>query len=350
MLLSSLIGLGCPLDYLKKEFKKLKIKFELKIKTSKSGHLFNKKLYFSGKANLSYKEIVKLIKTSKLDNEIKNKVLECYEFLFNVERKIHRIKGDDFRFHHLGQTDAILEICGFYLAIRYLQIENIYVSSFPLDLPCAAVLAILKGKNVKIVDFNYETITPTAAALLRDVKPFAGNFTFKKSSTGHGDCGEGDYLVAYLSDSRWQIADGSEKVEHDEIIKIETNIDDMNPQIFESLFEALYKAGAKEVYLEQVIMKKSRPGFVLNVLCAPDIFGKIRDIIFSHTSTFGIRYQEYSRDKLKYKFIYKRTKFGNVKFRVSGKPFEKDIPEYEDCLRIARKLKVPLIKVVRLVS
>jgi hypothetical protein len=350
MLLSSLIGLGCPLNYLKKEFKKLKIKFEIKIKTSKSGHLCNKKLYFSGTANLSYKEIVKLIKASKLDNEIKDKVLECYEFLFNVERKIHRIKGDDFKFHHLGQTDAILEICGFYLALRYLQIENIYVSSFPLDLPCAAVLAILKGKNVKIVDFNYETITPTGAALLRDAKPFAGDFTFKQSSTGHGDYGQGDYLAAYLSDDRRQMADGSGEVEHDAIIKIETNIDDMNPQIFESLFEALYRAGAKEVYLEQVIMKKSRPGFVLNVLCAPDIFGKMRDIIFSHTSTFGIRYQEYSRDKLKYKFIYKRTKFGKIKFRASEKPFKKETPEYEDCLLTSKTHRVPLTEVYKTIK
>ena len=353
MLLSSLIGLGCPIKYLKKEFKKLKISFGIRLKDSKSGHASNKKISFLGKLNLSYKEIVKLITASRLDKDIKEKVLECYAFIFNIEKKVHKIEGNDFKFHHLGKIDAILEICGFYLALKYLQIENVYVSSFPLSFPCSAVLAILKGKNVKIVDFDYETITPTAAALLRDAEQFGRYFSFEKSGVAFGDCGEKDYLIAYFSNERRRSAERSGAspkgtkdeghiIEQDRIIKIETNIDDMNPQVFESLFEVLYKAGAKEVYLEQVIMKKSRPGFVLNVLCALDDFIKMRDIIFSHTSTFGIRYQEYSRDKLKYKFVSKRTKFGKIKFRVSQKPFYKETPEYEDCLRIARKLNLPL--------
>ncbi|MFA6281510.1 MAG: LarC family nickel insertion protein [Candidatus Omnitrophota bacterium] len=350
MLLSSLISLGCPVNYLKKEFKKLKIEFDIKTKNSKTGHLSDKKLYFSGKSNLSYREIVKVLRASKLDNDIKDKALKCYELIFNVERKIHKTKGKDFKFHHLGEIDAILEICGFYLALKYLQIENIYVSSFPLGFPCAAVLAILKGKNIRVVDSGYETVTPTAAALLRDAKLFDDDFTFEKSGAGYGDCGESDYLVAYLSEVRSQKTEDRARIEHDKIIKIETNIDDMNPQVFEPLFEVLYKAGAKEVYLEQVIMKKVRPGFVLNVLCAPDDYIKMRDIIFSHTSTFGIRYQEYSRDKLKYEFVSKKTKFGKIKFRVSEGSFKKETPEYEDCRKIANKLNIPLIEVIRLIS
>jgi uncharacterized protein (DUF111 family) len=124
----------------------------------------------------------------------------------------------------------------------------------------------------------------------------------------------------------------------------------MNPQIFEPLFAKLYKNGAKEVYLEQVMMKKTRPAFVLNVLCLPDDFSKIREIIFSHTSTFGIRYQEYLRDKLKYKFTYKNTKFGKIKFRVSEPPFPKERPEYQDCLKAANKFNLPLLEVYRQIN
>lgn len=343
MLLSSLIGLGCPLSYLKKEFNKLKIPFGIKIKDSKTGHASGGKLCFSGKTNLSYLGIVKLIKASTIDKDIKEKILGCYGLLFEIEKKIHKIKGNDFKFHHLGEIDAILEISGFYLALKYLQVENIYISSFPLCLPCAASLAILKGKNIKIVEPGYETVTPTGAALLRDAEYFNSNFIFTESSIAYGDCGESDYLVAYLISENLSF-------EHDKIIKIETNIDDMNPQIFESLFEVLYKAGAKEVYLEQVIMKKSRPGFVLNVLCLSEDFIKIRDTIFSHTSTFGIRYQEYSRDKLKYEFVPKITKFGKIQFRVSEQPFKKETPEYQDCLAAAKKHKIPLTEIYRVIK
>ncbi len=338
MLLSSLIGLGCPLNYLKKEFKKLKIPFDIKIKEYKTRHVSSKKLSFSGKSNLSYLGIVKLIKSSKLDKDVKEKVLECYRLLFEIEKKIHKIKGDDFKFHHLGEIDAILEICGFYLALKYLQIEKIYVSSFPLSLPCAAVLAILKGKNIKITETDYETVTPTGAALLKTAENFSGSLSFKNSNIAYGNCGDNDYLIAYLMDKDYSF-------EQDKVIKIETNIDDMNPQIFESLFEALYKNGAKEVYIEQVIMKKSRPGFVLNILCQPSDFIKIRNIIFSHTSTFGIRYQEYSRDKLKYKFVSKKTKFGKINFRISEAPFKKETPEHGDCLAISKKLNLPLLDI-----
>ena len=94
-------------------------------------------------------------------------------------------------------------------------------------------------------------------------------------------------------------------------------------------------------------MKKTRPAFVLNVLCTHKDFEKIRDVIFSHTTTFGIRYSEYSRDKLKYNFVSKKTKFGKIKFRVSAKPFKKETPEYDDCLRAAKKLNIPLLQVYK---
>jgi uncharacterized protein (DUF111 family) len=121
----------------------------------------------------------------------------------------------------------------------------------------------------------------------------------------------------------------------------------MSPQLFEQVFDRLYSCGAKEVYLEQVIMKKTRPAFVLNVLCLPEDFSKIRDIIFSHTATFGIRYREYLRDKLKYTFVSRKTRFGKIKFRVSCAPFKKETPEYNDCLLASNRLKIPLIDIYR---
>ncbi|MCK9573241.1 MAG: LarC family nickel insertion protein [Candidatus Omnitrophica bacterium] len=340
MLLYSLISLGCPLSYLKKELKKLKLNFDLKLSDLNSSHAAAKILDFKGESDLSYKRIENLIKASKLDKEIKEKALKAYEALFNIERKIHNVKDNDFTFHHLGEIDAILEICGFYIALKYLKINNVRVSSFPLSNPSHATLEILKGKKVNIVDFGYETVTPTAAVLLKEAEQSDSSFDFERCSISYGKCGEKDYLVAYL-------LSGQLGIEKDRIIKIEINIDDMNPQVFEHVFERLYASGAKEAYIEQVIMKKTRPAFILNVLCVPQDFEKMRNIIFSCTTTFGMRYNEYSRDKLKYNFVSKKTRFGKIRFRVSSGSFKKETPEYEDCLIASKKLNIPLIEIYR---
>lgn len=337
MLLSSLIELGCPLIYLKEEFKKLSLDFRIKEeKIGGDNHLWLKRLRFEGEKITHYKDVVNVLKKSRLDKDIKDSALAVYRMLADTEKKIHRQKIDNLHFHHLGEIDAILEICGFFLALKYLKISKIYVSFFPLSRPAPAVLALLRGRRIRVVDYEYETVTPTAAALLRDGQLRDGCFEYERCALAWGDCGKGDYLAAYLL---------KEDLDKDKIVKIETNIDDMNPQMFEFVFDELYKKQAKEVYLEQVLMKKNRPGFVLNVLCLPDDFHKIREVIFKHTTTFGIRYQEYSRDKLKDKFVYRRTKLGKIRFRAAVSEVLREVPEYEDCLKIAKKLKIPLLEV-----
>lgn len=338
MLLSSLIDLGCPFSYLKKEFRKLNFDFSVNTKRIPGGHFPRQKIFFTGQTFSNYKELVKVVKDSELAQDIKHNVLKIYEFIALTERKIHRTRGD-VKFHHLGETDAILEICGFFLALKYFAVKKVYISSIPLNFPAPVTVEILKGKCVRAVEFPYETVTPTAAALLRDSLYFGDNFSFRKSGIGWGNYGENDCLIAYLFQE--------DVYENDQIMKIEVNIDDMNPQLFEQVFDSLYKNGAKEVYIQQVIMKKTRPAVVLNVLCLPDDLAKMRDVIFSGTSTFGIRYQKYLRNKLRYKFIYKDTKIGRIKFRVSLDNPRKEIPEYQDCVEAAKRLKIPVFEVYR---
>jgi uncharacterized protein (DUF111 family) len=337
MLLSSLIGLGCPLSYLKKEFKKLDISFGVKEKEMKGHHHVSKtKLLFKGDRFTYYKDIVRIIKKSRLDKDIKDNVLRVYSIVAGAEKKVHKEEEKNLHFYHLGEIDAILEICGFFIALKYLKIDRVYRSSFPLGKPAPATLEILKDKEVEVAGYNYETVTPTAAALLRDVEESFHKYKYKQYSIGWGECGKDDYLITYLVD---------EDLDYDRVLKIETNIDDSSPQVFESLFERLYEEGAKEVYIEGVVMKKTRPAFVLNVLCLPYDFSKIRDIIFKYTSTFGIRYQEYLRDKLKCEFVYKKTKFGKIRFRKSISNVKKEMPEYQDCLRAAKRCKIPFLEV-----
>jgi uncharacterized protein (DUF111 family) len=131
---------------------------------------------------------------------------------------------------------------------------------------------------------------------------------------------------------------------HEKIDVIETNIDDMNPEIFSYLFEALFENKALDVYLTNIIMKKSRPGFLLTVLCKPDDTQMLAEIILKETTTFGFRVNQSHRIKLDSEFKMVKTKLGNIKVRV-GKLDGKIItmkPEYEDCRKIALKNKIPL--------
>ncbi len=338
MLLVSLLELGCPLVYLKKELKKLNIGCDLSLKIDEATpcHVPRKKLIFKGKNFSRHQEIVRVIKNSGLDGDIKTKAREVYGVIATAEEKIHRTKN--IHYHHLGEVDAVAEICGFFIALKYLAVEQVYVSVFPLSKPAPAVLELLRGKKIGIREAGYESVTPTAAALLKEAIQADLPFAFKKSGLAFGAGGSGDYLAAYLID---------ETPENDTIIKVEVNIDDMNPQLFENCFEKLFAAGAKDVYLENILMKKSRPAFVLNVLCAKNNFPEIRKSIFSHTSTFGIRYLEYKRDKLPYEFVEKNTKFGKIKFRVARGRIKKETPEYSDCLSAATKLNIPLIDIYR---
>ncbi|MBU1121112.1 MAG: DUF111 family protein [Candidatus Omnitrophica bacterium] len=340
MLLASLVGLGCPLKHLKKEFNKLNIKFSVKEEDIKGHfHTPRKKLSFKGDTFTHYKDIVAVIESSGLDKDIKENALRVYSSIANVEKKVHKATMKNLHFHHLGEIDAILEICGFFIALKYLRINKVYCSAFPVACPAPATLQLLKGRKIYAARYNYETITPTAAALLKEARQKDDQFSYKECSIGWGQCRDKDYLVAYLFEER-----GLDK---DPVIKIETNIDDMNPQLFETLFDVLYKTGAKEVYLETVLMKKMRPAYILNVLCYDNDLGKIRELLFKYTTTFGIRYQKYQRDKVISRFLVKKTKFGKIRFRVAESDIQKQVPEYEDCKKRAKKFKIPLVEVYR---
>ncbi|MCM8774195.1 MAG: LarC family nickel insertion protein [Candidatus Omnitrophica bacterium] len=339
MLLSSLIGLGFKKKKLVENLNLLGINYKIKEKEIKFSHTELKRAYFSySPANYSYKEIVSLINKANLPNDIKLKVLSAYEFIFKIEKKVHRAKGGSLKFEHLGEPDAILEITGFFLGLKYLNVDKFFFSTIPLSQPAPVTLEILKGKLIKPIDLGYESITPTAALLLSYGEQREDVISFDKFSISYGDYSPHDYLVAYMG--------GSHNFDKDTLVKIETTLDDVNPQIFELLFDSLFKEGAKEVYLEQVIVKKSRPGFVLNILCEREKLEPVKRIIFNYTSTFGLRYQFFLRDKLPYKFLSKNTPWGKIRFRISlDKNYPKCIPEYEDCKRISQKFGLPIIEV-----
>ena len=345
MLLSVLSGLGFNAHILERKLNAAGMRLKITKKKVKFGHASVGKLYFSYQRSLSltYKNIINVIKRLDVSEHIKESSISSFRYILNIEKTIHNKKENNFMFEHLGKTDAILEIVGFFAGLEYLNIKDIFLSEIPVSNPAPATLELLKDKKIKMVNLGYESITPTAALLLKSASYTDEPFSFSKYTYALGNYGQRDYLIAYLEEYSG--------FDCDYMIKVESTVDDMNPQIFESLFDELYKQGAKEVYIEQVIAKKSRPAFVINILADKSNIASIRDILFRCTSTFGIRYSPYRRDKLKSRFVRKVTPWGKVKYRISlSDGFKKMVPEYDDCKNISKRLKIPLIDVCNKLS
>ncbi|MFC1514408.1 LarC family nickel insertion protein [Candidatus Omnitrophota bacterium] len=349
MLLSSLLSAGFKLSSLERLIKGLGLKGVKVIRRKvEAGHIRALRTDFTSpkEIDLSFRQIQTLIKKAKLPAKVKTQALDTYEVLRTIEEKIHGHTRRDLHFQHLGKLDALLEITSFWLALEELGIEQRFCSWFPLSNTSPATIDLLKGRTVRMVDWGYETVTPTAAALLRDCTQGEVELVPLSSGYGIGSAGSAtrpDLVRALIG----RAIGASEK-----IFKLEVNIDDMNPQVFDHLMDLLFDAGALDVYITPIIMKKSRPAHCLSVLLEKKDLPGIEKIVFAHTTTFGLRYAEFKRDRLASSFVRKKTPFGTMQFRrgsFNGR-YNKEYPEYNDCKKAASKYNIPLIEVYKKLS
>ena len=363
MVLGALLDAGLDIKFLIKELKKLKLGgYEIKKSKVRRGGLIGTKFSVivkdgSGqRAHRPLSEILKLIKESSLNRRVKEVSAKIFNNIGEVEARIHGISDKkNLSLHELGDIDSIIDIVGTAIALNKLDIEEIYASPIHfgrtfvntrhglLPTPSPAALELLKGVPSKISNIDAELVTPTGAGILKTLAESFGEMPqMKVSRIGHG---AGTRELKELPNMlRVMIGEKHAAFKKDRIFVIETNIDDMNPQNFEYLFEKLFKEGALDAYTTSIQMKKTRSAFKLTVLSAPLIFEKLCSIIFKETSSIGIRYHEQDRYKLDRETVKVDTGYGKVRIKLSRGP--DDIltvsPEYEDCARIARSKKVPL--------
>jgi hypothetical protein len=366
MVLGALIDSGLDIDIISKGLKKLKIKgYEIKaakvMRKALSGTSF--KVIVKGSmrthSHRPLAEILKLIDDSSLDSAVKENAKKIFNIIGDAESKVHGISNRKMlHLHELGDIDSIIDIVGTAIAIDALGIDEIYSSPVNfgrtildtkggvLPSPSPASLEILKGVPVKVSGIDSELATPTGAGILKALSNGFGDMPqIKVSSIGYGagtkELGEIPNMLRVI------IGESAAVFERDKTFVIETNIDDMNPQNFEYLFEKLLKEGALDAYTTTVQMKKSRPAFKLTVLSDRSKLEKLCSIIFNETTSIGIRYYEVDRFKLRRKMVNVRTKYGNIKVKISKGP--DDIltasPEYEECAKAARTKRVPLRRV-----
>ncbi len=363
MIMGALIVLGLDIDFLKKELKKLNLKgykVESKkiLKNGITATKFNVIEYHKHHDERNLKEINKIINNSRLNTEIKNTIKKIFQKIAIAEAKIHNKPINKIHFHEIGAIDTIIDVTGAVIGLSKVGIEKIYCSKlnvgtgfvefshgkFPVPAPATA--EILKGVPVYHNNIQAELVTPTGAAIITSLAEKFGEMpSMKIEKIGYG---AGTKELKHPNVLRIFIGE-TDKIQNETINVIETNIDNMNPEIYPYVIDKLMENSALDAYLTTIIMKKGRPAIKLTVLAEQKDTDKLCNIIFDETTTLGVRIFTAEKRKLDREIKTIKTKYGNVRVKISklNNKVQNIMPEYEDCARIARNKKIPLKKVYR---
>jgi pyridinium-3,5-bisthiocarboxylic acid mononucleotide nickel chelatase len=303
--------------------------------------------------NLS--DIYKIIDSSDLSEYVKTASKKIFLIVAEAEAKIHAKTIDEVHFHEVGAVDSIVDIIGAAICVEMLQIDEIQCSEINLGsgfvhcehgifpVPAPATLEILKGVPVYSKNAKKELTTPTGAAILKALCSEFGSLPeFIIEKIGYG-LGKRDMETPNVL----RVIVGKKK-SPSTLTMLETNIDNMNPEIYSYLFPKLLDNKALDVFVTPIIMKKNRPANILSVLCSEEMAGQLEEILFTETSTLGIRKYKVEREELERKFDKVNTKYGvvTVKYAFRNGKLLKFTPEYEDCRLIAEKTNIPLIQII----
>ena len=300
-----------------------------------------------------------LIEASDLSPFVKKHALSIFHRIAVAEGKIHGQPAEDVAFHEVGALDSIADIICACVGIEQLGIDEVRVSplfegrgwvkcahgQFPI--PCPATLEILAGIPLGQIDEPYEFITPTGAAIVAEFgRAFGVMPTLRVEKIGYGIGtrqlpNRPNVLRAVLGQAD---APSTSPYLTDTVVRVETNLDDLSPEIAGAVLNRLMDAGALDAALLPIQMKKNRPGVQLSVLCEEAALGKIADLLFAETTAFGIRMDRVERWKLDRRFETVSTPFGEitVKLGLRGKEIVQTAPEFESCREASERTGQPL--------
>lgn len=392
MTLGALVDAGADFEALKSQLEKLVLRqaqdapeFELTLdRVTKRGisaadvtvHTHHHKHHHghSHSHGRAFSEIKSLIEESGLSEGVKQKSIAIFSKLGEAEAKIHDKSIEEIHFHEVGAVDAIVDIVGACICLELLGIEKLYCSPLPtftgmveiahgkFPLPAPATVEILKNAPWRELGIEGEIVTPTGAAIVATLaEGFGAMPAMSVTSTGYG-AGKKDFgipnvlrvLIGKTAASSGpfdttapQSTQGLRTGECAEVAVIETNIDDLSPQIYEIVMERLFNAGALDVYLTPIQMKKNRPATLLSVICEPNLVDTLSGIIFEETSSIGVRIDTRKRICLQRESVSVETEFGPISVKIARSDGEitNIQPEYEDCKAAAAKHNVPFKRV-----
>ena len=357
MILGALVSAGLSWTQLVSGLKSLKLKgYSLRKREVHRGALHATKVSVVIQRGfdrpLTVSRIRRILSASALPDPVKNQSRAVFDRLAEAEGLAHRVAAHDVHFHEVGVVDSFIDVVGSILGCHLLQVTRVTASAVNvgagtiqtshglLPVPGPAVAALAKGIPIYSDGPRCELATPTGVALLRTLtSDFSSAPVLTPTAVGYG-AGDQD-PEGWPNVLRVFLSNEPKPTDRpiDRVTQIETNLDDLNPQTYEYVMDRLFAAGALDVALIPVIMKRSRPGVVLSCLAARHHTDAVLDVLFQETTALGVRVQEVARRILPRRFVSVKVLGGMVRMKVAalGTGEEKAAPEYADCKTIADK-------------
>jgi pyridinium-3,5-bisthiocarboxylic acid mononucleotide nickel chelatase len=304
-------------------------------------------------------DIQAILAASPLDAAVKEQAGRIFVRLADAEARVHGTSREAVHFHEVGAVDAIVDVTGGVLGLAMLGVGSVYVSALPLGggfvegahgrmpVPGPGTAELLRGFPVVDTGVRAELVTPTGAAILTTLaRPATSLPPMMVGAIGYG-AGTMD-LPGTPNVLRCFVGESLGEAGGETIVQMETTIDDMSPQLYEPLMERLFEAGAVDVFLTPVMMKRSRPGTVLTALCPRERLDPLTRVLFEESSTIGLRWTEWRRATLPRETVTLPTTYGPIRFKVSrlGGRVVTVTPEFADVARIARDKALPVREVL----
>ncbi len=380
MCLGALLDLGVPLSHLQESLAQLNLADEYKITVETAHRQGQRGTYVQVEvfaphshdhshpaAHRHLPEIEALIQQADLPERVKTWSLKIFRTLAIAEGAVHGIPPESVHFHEVGATDAIVDIVGTCIGLDWLDVDRVFCSALPtgggtvraahglLPVPVPAVLQLATACQIPLYDngIQKELVTPTGAAIVATIaQSFGPAPTLALQRVGLG-AGSHDLPIPNLL-RLWLGEDCTANVPapiQETIALLETQLDDMNPQIVGYLYDLLLAAGAVDVFTQAIGMKKSRPGFLVSVLCPPALIETCETILFRETTTLGIRRSLQQRTVLERQIETIETPLGSIQVKVArcGDRVVNIQPEYEDCVQLAQQHNIPLKDIQQMV-
>ncbi|MDD9149648.1 nickel pincer cofactor biosynthesis protein LarC [Sporolactobacillus sp. CQH2019] len=304
-----------------------------------------------------------IINGSSLSDRVKSGAAGTFKEIACAEAHVHNKPVQEVHFHEIGAVDSIVDIVGTFIGLELLGVEKVFASVLhdgngfincahgvmPVPVPAVAQMLASSERRIPYVqeDIPTELITPTGMAIIKTIAADFGKMPLMDIKrigygTGKRQTGRMNALRGILGEMKENVPENPV----DEIMLLEANIDNQNGEMLGYTMNRLFDEGALDVFFTPIYMKKNRPAAVLSVLAKPEDVKKMTQIIFEETTTLGVRTFPCSRYTMNREFRTVQTKFGKVRVKHAFlKEIEKDAPEYEDCVRLAKAHALPLHQV-----
>lgn len=362
MFLAALIDAGLPLAFLRESLAKIGFgeKFEIDTRKVMKGAIEARMIDIKFEPSHHHRrlsDIQNMLNTSQLPPLVVTRSLAIFRALAEAEAKVHGCQVEEVHFHEVGAVDSLIDIVGAAIGLEYLGIEQLFASALPsasgqiktdhglIPLPAPATLELMKKGKMTIVPSpsTKELVTPTGAAILSSQAVFSQP-SMRIEGIG---IGAGRRDLPWPNILRLIVGESINEASGMEMVVIETNIDDMNPQLYASVQADLFKAGAQDVFTTSIQMKKNRPATMLSVIARRSDEHVLADILLRETTTFGVRVSPIRRYEAERKMVSVSTNYGEVlvKLKIIRGQVVMAMPEYEDCRVISENRGLPLMEV-----